>query len=494
MDKAKFNEMIDVYHYSNRLPLRGTVIAALDVKPKLMERKGIIERVTDKLVDLIRTFDEDSHPDRLPTGNTLSIIANRSFVGPYHDQALLGLEENESKSFLGAIYTELTAKSPVARPPGNNCCGNDDVKRISNKGGHGLRTLNTHYGHTLFQLACRFGFDTANAAGMKTRLGTIGALADDMLIEAKLASEDSRDNSARIQATRLEKYKTQLTDQDFGSTTAMLNFEIQRWTDPAADAESWIGLAENTVAATSEQDYFLIVRRYLSSFFFEASRLREADLAAKVWAHLSHAVTSFSRDAIWMLIRNQELSDLGITHKAVRAARREKTIDPFSHINERRGIITLNPKAPPKVAITTGNLGFDKISDGLKRGFSDSRIEGEISDSSVRAVASDILDDGDELNISAGRDIYAGIRLGAGVEFDFGQPFARLEYRFRQTPKLAPNQIFNSAVAVPFLDGRQDLLSRHAGPEHRLGVYLGPQQQNIGGQHQPQLEHHNRRQ
>jgi hypothetical protein len=323
---------------------------------------------------------DHSHPDRLPTGNPLSIIANRDFVGPYHDQALLGLEENAAKSFLGAIYTELTAKSPVARRPGNNGCGNDDVKRISNNGGHGLRTLNTHYGHTLFPLGCRFGFDTSNAAGMNTRLGTIGALADDMLIEAKLASKDSRDNSARIQATRLEKYKTQLTDQDFGSTTAMVNFEIQRWTDPTADAASWIGLAENTVAATPEQGYFLIVRRYLSSFFFEASRLREAELAAKVWAHLSHAVTSFSRDAIWTLIRNQELSDLGITHKAVRAvhktaraAQKEKTFNPFSHVNEDRGKITFNPTLPRKGAITVGDLGGKKTSDELERGFSDSR-------------------------------------------------------------------------------------------------------------------------
>jgi hypothetical protein len=99
--------------------------------------------------------------------------------------------------------------------------------------------------------------------------------------------------------------------------------------------------------------------------------------------------------------------------------------------------------------------------------------------------------DGETVSESDNSD---GFRVGAGVEFDFGQPFARLEYRFRQTPKLAPNQIFNSAVAVPFLDGRQDLLSRHVGPEHRLGIYLGPQQQNIGRQHQPQLEHHNRRQ
>ncbi|WP_438727939.1 type I restriction endonuclease subunit R [Parasphingorhabdus sp. DH2-15] len=59
LDKAKFEEMIGVYHYSSRLPLRDTVIGALKEKPKLMERKGIIERVTDKLIDLIRTFDED---------------------------------------------------------------------------------------------------------------------------------------------------------------------------------------------------------------------------------------------------------------------------------------------------------------------------------------------------------------------------------------------------------------------------------------------------
>jgi type I restriction enzyme R subunit len=57
--KAKFNEMVGVYHYSSRLPLRDTVIDALKEKPKLMERKGIIERVTDKLTNLIRTFDED---------------------------------------------------------------------------------------------------------------------------------------------------------------------------------------------------------------------------------------------------------------------------------------------------------------------------------------------------------------------------------------------------------------------------------------------------
>lgn len=59
LDKAKFNEMIGVYHYSSRLPLRETIIDALKEKPKLMARRSIIERVTEKLLNLIRTFDED---------------------------------------------------------------------------------------------------------------------------------------------------------------------------------------------------------------------------------------------------------------------------------------------------------------------------------------------------------------------------------------------------------------------------------------------------
>jgi type I restriction enzyme R subunit len=51
--------MIGVYHYSSRLPLRETIIDALKEKPKLMARRSIIERVTEKLLNLIRTFDED---------------------------------------------------------------------------------------------------------------------------------------------------------------------------------------------------------------------------------------------------------------------------------------------------------------------------------------------------------------------------------------------------------------------------------------------------
>lgn len=113
-------------------------------------------------------------------------------------------------------------------------------------------------------------------------------------------------------------------------------------------------------------------------------------------------------------------------------------------------------------------LGYDANLNGLVLG-----IEAGLADSSVSASATDLLEDGDELTLAAGRDIYAGLRvglpisealmvfakggytnqrfsatytldddtetssenldgfrLGGGVEFDLGQPFARIEYQY----------------------------------------------------------------
>ncbi|MFM7403802.1 MAG: type I restriction endonuclease subunit R, EcoR124 family [Erythrobacter sp.] len=52
-------EMIKQYHFTQRLPLREKVVSALQVKPKILERKSIIERVTMRLVGLIETFDSE---------------------------------------------------------------------------------------------------------------------------------------------------------------------------------------------------------------------------------------------------------------------------------------------------------------------------------------------------------------------------------------------------------------------------------------------------
>ncbi|WP_338243368.1 outer membrane protein [Aurantiacibacter hainanensis] len=113
-------------------------------------------------------------------------------------------------------------------------------------------------------------------------------------------------------------------------------------------------------------------------------------------------------------------------------------------------------------------LGYDVNLGGVLIG-----AEAELTDNGVSATAFDVLEDDDELTLSAGRDIFAGVRvgvplndvamlfakggytnqrfsatyslddesetlsenldgfrLGGGVEFDLGQPFARIEYRY----------------------------------------------------------------
>jgi type I restriction enzyme R subunit len=51
-------EMIADYHFTHRPPLRDKVVSALQTKPKILERKSIIERVTRKLIELVEKFDD----------------------------------------------------------------------------------------------------------------------------------------------------------------------------------------------------------------------------------------------------------------------------------------------------------------------------------------------------------------------------------------------------------------------------------------------------
>lgn len=51
--------MMDEYSFTGKVPLRETVFAALDYKPKLMERKKLFERISTQLLELVAMFDED---------------------------------------------------------------------------------------------------------------------------------------------------------------------------------------------------------------------------------------------------------------------------------------------------------------------------------------------------------------------------------------------------------------------------------------------------
>lgn len=51
--------VIEDYLFSGRTPLSDNVVAAMKVKPKLLERKSIVERIRDRIISLIATFDDD---------------------------------------------------------------------------------------------------------------------------------------------------------------------------------------------------------------------------------------------------------------------------------------------------------------------------------------------------------------------------------------------------------------------------------------------------
>lgn len=58
LNRPDVEQMIAAYHFTQRPPLRDQIVSALETKPKILERKSIIERVTRKLLDLIATFDD----------------------------------------------------------------------------------------------------------------------------------------------------------------------------------------------------------------------------------------------------------------------------------------------------------------------------------------------------------------------------------------------------------------------------------------------------
>lgn len=58
LDQAAFKSMIEQYHFSGKKPLQGDIVDALHDKPRILERKSVVERIADKLLRLVSTFDE----------------------------------------------------------------------------------------------------------------------------------------------------------------------------------------------------------------------------------------------------------------------------------------------------------------------------------------------------------------------------------------------------------------------------------------------------
>ncbi|MGB0508031.1 MAG: type I restriction endonuclease subunit R, partial [Pikeienuella sp.] len=58
IDREAFKAMIEQYHFTGKKPLQGEIVRALDKKPKILERKSVVERIGARLLRLVATFDE----------------------------------------------------------------------------------------------------------------------------------------------------------------------------------------------------------------------------------------------------------------------------------------------------------------------------------------------------------------------------------------------------------------------------------------------------
>lgn len=59
MSREAVLQMLDDYQFTGKEPLREAVFSALEVKPKLLERKSVFERIVDKMLSIVTTFDDD---------------------------------------------------------------------------------------------------------------------------------------------------------------------------------------------------------------------------------------------------------------------------------------------------------------------------------------------------------------------------------------------------------------------------------------------------
>ncbi len=59
LDRSKFERLIDHFNFSGQNPLRDEVVAALKVQPKILDRRKVVNRVLDRLIGFIRTFEDD---------------------------------------------------------------------------------------------------------------------------------------------------------------------------------------------------------------------------------------------------------------------------------------------------------------------------------------------------------------------------------------------------------------------------------------------------
>jgi type I restriction enzyme R subunit len=54
----QLSNVVESYLFTGRKPLRDHIVGALKVKPRILDRKTIVERITEKVMGFVETFDE----------------------------------------------------------------------------------------------------------------------------------------------------------------------------------------------------------------------------------------------------------------------------------------------------------------------------------------------------------------------------------------------------------------------------------------------------
>jgi type I restriction enzyme R subunit len=58
--RAQLDHLIELYNFTGQTPQREDVVEALSVKPRILERRKIIDRIIDRMTTIVRTFESDT--------------------------------------------------------------------------------------------------------------------------------------------------------------------------------------------------------------------------------------------------------------------------------------------------------------------------------------------------------------------------------------------------------------------------------------------------
>ena len=59
MERSALDDLLKRYRFTGKEPLWNDIFDALTIKPRILERKPIAERIISKVKEFVQTFDDD---------------------------------------------------------------------------------------------------------------------------------------------------------------------------------------------------------------------------------------------------------------------------------------------------------------------------------------------------------------------------------------------------------------------------------------------------